>query len=155
MKKNTKTLLTLFGTLLFFCAFFFSDKEFSITTILNNKGNITMYLCIVISFLTSFWISFYTGKINIANKKAKEISNFKFISKNRFFLFRVFNLAIIASIIFFGLYFIIGKIILTDKFNKSILLICILLALGCSIYINYKIGFFNKQKIKKMIQDKK
>jgi hypothetical protein len=58
-----RIILTVFGTLSFFYAFFFYDKDFSFETIANHKNDIKMYICIIISLIGSIWISFFTGKI--------------------------------------------------------------------------------------------
>jgi hypothetical protein len=59
--ENNKTIIkifeNIFGTLIFFCAFFFIDKEFSFATIIANLKNPTLYICLFFSFLASLFIS--------------------------------------------------------------------------------------------------
>ena len=62
-KKNNKIIIkifeNIFGTLIFFYAFFFIDKEFSLSTILDNLNNPVLYICLLFSLLASY----LTGKV--------------------------------------------------------------------------------------------
>ena len=61
-KKNNKIIIkifeNIFGSLIFFYAFFFIDKEFSLSTILDNLNNPVLYICLLFSLLASY----LTGK---------------------------------------------------------------------------------------------
>ena len=61
--KNTKIIFrvleNLLGTGVFFFAFFFLDKEFTIDTIIDNQKNPMLYICILFSFIASY----ITGKL--------------------------------------------------------------------------------------------
>ena len=59
-KKNKiffEVIDTIFGTLILFYALYFSDKSASIKTLKDNIDNPMLYLCLIISFLGSLWIS--------------------------------------------------------------------------------------------------
>lgn len=58
-----RLIFSIIGALIFFYAFFFYDKEFSLETIKKHKNDTKMHICIIISLLGGIWISFYTGKI--------------------------------------------------------------------------------------------
>jgi len=47
-----------FGTIIMFIALFFLDKKLSIDTIIEHKSDLMMYLCLLLSFLFSFWINY-------------------------------------------------------------------------------------------------
>lgn len=53
-----RMILIAIGTLVMFYALFFSDKTMSVNTITENINNPIMYLCLFISFLGSYWISY-------------------------------------------------------------------------------------------------
>lgn len=49
------------GTLLFFYAFYFSDKDFKIKTIIDNIKDPMLYLCLLFSFLSSLFLHWVIG----------------------------------------------------------------------------------------------
>ncbi|MEW4922433.1 hypothetical protein [Algibacter sp. 2305UL17-15] len=54
---SIKVVLIITGTCLLFIAYFFSDKPNSWETIKVNLSNPMMYLCLIISFSISLWIT--------------------------------------------------------------------------------------------------
>jgi hypothetical protein len=64
------------GALIIFYGAYFSDKEFTIETIIQDRKNIKMYLCILIAFGTSFLINYVIGGFKKKNVE-KMIQNKK------------------------------------------------------------------------------
>lgn len=64
-----RALIIILGTFIMFYFFYFSDKEFSLEIIIQNKNDIKMYVCILIAFGTSFFINFIIGGFNKENVK--------------------------------------------------------------------------------------
>ena len=60
------------GTLIMFCAFFFADRPSSFNTIKENIDNPMMYVCLLISFLGTYWISYPYRYKKLFPEKDKE-----------------------------------------------------------------------------------
>jgi Na+/melibiose symporter-like transporter len=169
LKNNKITMHIVYftlGTIIMFHAYFFVDKELSLNTLIEHKNDFMMYLCIIFSFLTVLAIYYVIGgfKKNVSRVEKKERGNlktnypdFKFFSKKRFYFFLIFNLGLITFVVFYGVY----VVILPYFFNKLVqgkselaMIISIVIAVGCSIFINYRIGFFCKENIKKITSTK-
>ena len=141
------------GTLIMFYGFYFSDKSFTVETFIENGKNPMMYLCILFAFATSILIHYVIGDFNKENKNKKSnYPNFKFFSKKKFYLFRVFNIIMITTFVYCIFYYFANTLIFPKGFNENKLIISInlIIGFGISLLVNYFIGFFNKENIKKI-----
>ncbi len=55
--------LIVFGTVVFFIAFYFNNKNFEMATITENLNSPRLYLCLLFSFIASLLLNFSIGKI--------------------------------------------------------------------------------------------
>lgn len=171
LKRNfykTRIFIILLGTLLMFHAFYFSDKPVTLETIFENINKPEIYLALIFAFICSFSISYTIGIFNKENvkkmttKKSKGISKypkFKFYSKTRFYIFRIYSISLITFTLFYGVYYMLIQDILGQFIQGNLVIFfCLLSALGISLFIHYYIGFFNKENIRKITtqeEDKK
>lgn len=73
-----RILIIFIGTLILFRGFYFSDKPLTIDTIILNKNNPTMYICIVFSFFICLLINYIIGGFNKKNvEKMKSMKEFE------------------------------------------------------------------------------
>ncbi|WOC40132.1 hypothetical protein [Polaribacter sp. HL-MS24] len=87
-------------------------------------------------------------------KKSKKI---QFFLKKHFYKFRILTITLGTLIMFYGLYFsdkpATIKTIIENKKNPMMYL-CILFSFAGSLFINYIIGGFNKENVRKMTSKK-
>ncbi len=62
-----RIIIILLGTFIMFHAYYFSDKPATLETIIQNKGDKMMYLCIFFSFGISLLMSYSVGLFNKGN----------------------------------------------------------------------------------------
>lgn len=81
LKKNFykfRILIIFIGTLILFRGFYFIDKPVTIDTIILNKNNPTMYICIIFSFITCLMINYIIGGFNKKNvERMKSMEEFE------------------------------------------------------------------------------
>ncbi len=72
LKKNfykLRVLVIILGTILYFLAFYFSDKKMSFTTLIENKTDPMLYICLIFSLLSSLFTNYFIGGFNKKNVK--------------------------------------------------------------------------------------
>lgn len=60
-KKTIRIIYFVLGTFIMFYAYFFTNRKFAIVTIIENKNNPLLYLCILFSFISVILIYYVIG----------------------------------------------------------------------------------------------